>query len=161
MRMLWLVVAVIALSITGTSMRAEQTAMAGGDARFVGTWRLVSIAGEEGGDPRGEHPKGVIYYDATGHMAAQIMPERPRPKYAAAQPTPEGAKAAVTGYTAYFGTYTVDTRAGTVAHHREGSINPGQVGVDAVRAFRFETPDTLILTPIENPKTHLTWQRIR
>ena len=38
-------------------------------------------------------------------MAVQIMPDRNRPKYAGAQPTPEEAKAALTGYTAYFGTY--------------------------------------------------------
>ena len=42
-------------------------------------------------------------------MAVQIMPDRNRPKYAA-QPTPEEAKAALIGYTAYFGTYTVDDR---------------------------------------------------
>ncbi len=161
MRMLSVVAAVVGLVGVAASAPAEQTGTAGVDARFVGTWRLVSIVVDGGRDPRGEHPPGLIYYDPTGHMAAQIMPESPRAKYAGEQPTLEEAKAAITGYTAYFGTYTVDAKAGTISHHRQGAINPGQVGVDAVRRFRFDTPDTLVLTPVENPKSHLTWQRIR
>ncbi len=132
----------------------------GVDQRFIGTWRLVSIVNIPP-EARGEHSTGLIYYDATGHMAAQIMPERPRSKYAGLVPTPDEAKVAITGYTAYFGTYTVDARAGIVRHHREGSIEPGQVGVDAVRRFEFVTPDTLVLTPIDEPDRHLTWQRLR
>lgn len=38
-------------------------------------------------------------------MAVQVMPDRPRAKFAAAEPTPEEAKAALTGYSAYFGTW--------------------------------------------------------
>src|SRR5262249_50010871 len=45
---------------------------------FVGTWRLVSITGT---DREGAHPKGLIYYDNTGHMAAQIAPDRVRPSW--------------------------------------------------------------------------------
>jgi hypothetical protein len=40
-------------------------------------------------------------------MAVQIMPDRDRPKFANSQPTPDEAKSALVGYTAYFGTYTV------------------------------------------------------
>ncbi|MSQ15053.1 MAG: hypothetical protein EXR50_04220 [Dehalococcoidia bacterium] len=53
--------------------------------RFIGMWRLVSITGTtaEVQANRGPHPTGVIYYDGTGHMAVQIMPDRARPRYAA------------------------------------------------------------------------------
>lgn len=112
-------------------------------------------------DPeRGPHPKGLIYYDRTGHMAAQIMPDRAHPKWAASEPTCDEAKAALAGYTAYFGTYTVDERARTVTHHRIGNIAPGRP-VDRVRRYEFVSRDRLILTPAEAPNTHLTWERIR
>jgi hypothetical protein len=64
-----------------------------------------------------------MIYDSLGNMAAQVMPNRERRKYAAAEPTPEEAKAAITGYLAYFGTYAVDEQARTVIHHRKGNIN--------------------------------------
>jgi hypothetical protein len=76
--------------------------------RFIGTWQLISITSAGQKDPnRGSYPTGLIYYDSTGNMAVQIMPDRFRPKYADTEPTPEEAKAAITGYTAYFGTYTI------------------------------------------------------
>jgi hypothetical protein len=130
--------------------------------QFVGTWRLVSIESNGQTDPnRGARSTGLIYYDATGHMAAQIMPDRPRPKYAGSQPSNDEAKSALVGYTAYFGTYSIDERARTVTHHRTGSINPGLVSTDAVRRYEFATGDRLLLTPVENPKSCLTWERIK
>ena len=102
---------------------------------------------------------GLIYYDETGHMAVQIMPDRLRPKYAGAEPTPDEAKAAITGYTAYFGTYTIDERTHTVTHHRLGNINPGALG-DFVRRYEFASSDRLILRRIESTN-ELTWERIK
>jgi hypothetical protein len=128
--------------------------------RFIGTWRLVSITATGQTDPnRGSHPIGLIYYDGTGHMAVQIMPDRLRPKYADAEPTPDEAKAAITGYTAYFGTYTIDERAHTVTHHRLGNINPEALG-DFVRRYELASSDRLILRPLESTN-ELTWERIK
>jgi hypothetical protein len=124
--------------------------------RFIGSWRLVSIEGTPNPN-RGARPSGLIYYDATGHMAAQIMPDRPRPTWTGS-PTPEQAKDALTGYTAYFGTYTVDERARTVTHHREGSLVPGDV--DFVRRYEFAAGGRLILTPVGST-TRLTWELIK
>jgi len=129
--------------------------------QLIGTWRLVEIKGGDGKmDPnRGARPSGLIYYDAHGNMAAQIMPDRPRAKYAVAQPTPEEAKAAITGYTAYFGTYTVDEKARTVTHHRKANLNPG--GIDTVvRRYEFVTRDRIILRPVEN-QNQLTWECVK
>jgi hypothetical protein len=130
--------------------------------RLSGTWRLTSYHATSPADlGRGANPTGLLYYDNTGHMAAQIMPDRPRPKYAAAAPTPEEAKAALTGYSAYFGTYRVDEAAHTVTHHRLGSIIPGDVGGDFVRRYEFVGADRLVLTPLEGPGRQITWDRIR
>ena len=140
------------------SLAAASDANAQGAKQLVGTWRLVDI--NNGTDPnRGPRPIGLIYYDAHGNMAAQIMPDRPRAKYAATQPTPDEAKAAITGYTAYFGTYTVDEGARTVTHRRKANLNPG--GIDTVvRRYEFVTPDRIILRPVEN-QNQLTWERVK
>jgi hypothetical protein len=95
--------------------------------QIVGTWKLVTIVvhhpdGTDTPDQLGPNPIGYIMYDRTGHMAVQFM--RPnRPKDA---PTP--------GYTAYFGTYTVDEQEKSVTHHIEGSLNPAGVGGNPKRS---------------------------
>jgi Lipocalin-like domain len=129
--------------VTGAQTAARDT------PRFVGTWRLVS-----------DTQTGIMIYDGLGNMAAQVMPNRVRRKYTAAEPTPEEAKDAITGYLAYFGTYTVDEQARIITHHRKGSINPGQVGDDVVRGYVFESNDRLILTPAGSTNK-IVWERAR
>ena len=86
------------------SVSGQTASQTGAARRLVGTWRLVSIVPA---DPQtytgGLNPTGLIVYDGLGNMAAQIMPDRARPKYIGAQPTPAEAKEAITGYTAYWG----------------------------------------------------------
>src|SRR5262245_39510131 len=90
---------------------------------FIGTWRLVSIEGSaQSTAARGARPTGIIMYDQHGLMNVQIMPDRPRPKWTGA-PTPEQALEAMRGYTAYWGTYTIDDKAQTVTHHRQGMLD--------------------------------------
>jgi hypothetical protein len=93
-------------------------------------------------------------------MAAQVMPSRVRARYAGTQPTPDEAKEAITGYLAYFGTYTVNEGAHTITHHRTANINPGQVGDDAVRGYEFAPGDRVILTP-EGSRNQVTWERMK
>ena len=126
-----------------------QTVPGADTQRFVGTWRLVS-----------DTTTGIMIYDNLGNMAAQVMPNRVRRKYAASEPTPEEAKDAITGYLAYFGTYTVDEQARIVTHHRKGNINPGQVGDDVVRAYVFESNDRLVLIPAGSTNK-IVWERAR
>ncbi len=54
-------------------------------------------------------------------------------------------EAALADHIAYFGTYSVDERAATVTHHRQGSVQPGDKG-DVVRGYEF-VGDRLILRP--------------
>ncbi len=89
------------------------------------------------------------------------MPDRARPVWPIdGVPPGDAARDALHGYSAYFGTYTVDAAAQTVTHHREGCVVPGLVGVDAVRRFEFPSPDRLVLTPVENDRVRLTWVRV-
>jgi len=129
---------------------------------FVGTWRLISITG---GNPatttRGDKPTGLIIYDAHGNMAAQIQPDRQRPTYRGT-PTPEQLAERARGYTAYFGTYTIDEKAGIVTHHRQGQLDSG--AVDFVRKFTLtDGGNRIVLTPVggTGPPTYLTWERVR
>ena len=141
---------VILITQVGARRASGQAASAGGDAkRFIGTWRLVS-----------DVSTGLMYYDSLGNMAAQVMPNRSRPKYAGVQPTPEEAREAITGYLAYFGTYTVDERVRTITHHRKANINPGQVGDDVVRAYVFGAGDRVILTPT-GATNQIIWERAK
>lgn len=139
-----LAVVLLVAPITGA-----QTAPTRDTPRFFGTWRLVS-----------DTTTGMMIYDSLGNMAAQVMPNRVRRKYAAAEPTPEEAKDALTGYLAYFGTYSVDEQTHIVTHHRTANINPGQVGDDVVRAYVFESNDRLVLTPAGS-RNKIVWERAR
>ncbi len=103
--------------------------------RFVGAWRYVE-ATLDGKPPPGRGTgKGMIYYDPSGVMVVQVAPDRARHR-AGSEPTAQEAKDALTGYVAYFGTYTVDEQARTVTHHRQGSVQPGDVA-DLVRGYEF------------------------
>ncbi|HTU01372.1 MAG TPA: lipocalin-like domain-containing protein [Candidatus Sulfotelmatobacter sp.] len=127
-------------------------------ARFLGMWRLVAL---EGDSSRGPHPTGFIMYDDSGHMAVQVIPDTPRRRFSRdAAPTPEEAQVALTGYTAYFGRYTIDEKLGTVTHHREGSVDPGALG-DVVRRYQFPEDDHLILMPVESQEIRLVWERLK
>lgn len=141
--------ATLAVVLLVAPMTGAQTPPARDTPRFFGTWRLVS-----------ETTTGMMIYDNLGNMAAQVMPNRVRRKYAAAEPTPEEAKDAITGYLAYFGTYTVDEQTHIVTHHRKANINPGGVGDDVVRTYVFESNDRLVLTPAGSTNK-IVWERAR
>ncbi len=126
--------------------------------QFFGAWRYVGATID--GKPRvgrGPNPKGIIYYDPSGYMSVQVAPDLGRSK-AGSAPTPEEAKAALTDYVAYFGTYSVDERAGTVIHHRQASVQPGDVG-DLVRGYEF-SGDRLTLRP-HGTAYEIVWERIK
>ena len=149
--------AAIAAAPLGIGSASAQTGQ--GDAkRIVGAWRYVGTTIDGKPRPgRGANPKGIIFYTESGHMAAQIAPDR-RLKMAGGEPTPDEAKAALADYIAYFGTYTLDERTRTVTHHREGSVQPDGMP-DLVRNYEF-VGDRLILRPI-NTRQEVVWERVK
>ena len=106
---------------------------------------------------RGANPKGVIYYGPHGEMAVQIAPDVNRTR-AGAVMTPDEAFTAVKDYIAYFGTYTVDEAAGTVTHHRQDSLQPGDKG-DLVRRYELNGDRLVLRAP--NSTLEVTWERIK
>src|SRR5271154_1828355 len=148
--------------IQSKSMAADTSSKTIRD-QFIGTWRLVSI---ESAESRlfGGNPVGMLMYDADGNVAVQIM-RNPRPDLAGgpAFPPAKEVQVAYKGYYAYYGTWEVNEQNGTITHHLEGSLRPGDVGKDFVRAYKF-TGDQLALTPLESlaaSDSCLTWERAK
>ena len=146
-------------------------------SRFAGAWRLVSVEGNPAGLPGYyDRPDGMLLYLPSGQMAAQIAAKADRKPFA---PFNQGRRSATTeekatafdSYLAYYGTYTVDERAGTVTHHVQDYSVPGRRGTLNVRWFEFKGNDRLVLIPVEDGKGgtiqrkdatyKLTWERIR
>src|SRR5437868_3562739 len=75
--------------------------------KFAGTYALITTEQKDASGKWVQTPNfnsnGYIIYSPTGQMAVHIQPKI-RPKVST-PPTADEAKAAITGYTAYFGTY--------------------------------------------------------
>jgi hypothetical protein len=116
---------------------------------LVGTWRLVSWEQDVANGPRfqrfGASPKGFHIFDANGRFYITFL--RPDlPKIASANPltpTPEEAKAIVSGSIALFGTYTVDEGAKVVTLNIDASSFPNQLGSPQKRTITSITPTEL------------------
>ena len=125
--------------------------------KLIGAWRYMGTRVDGEKFDRGPNPKGMIYYGPHGEMSVQVAPDVKR-KRAGAVMTPDEAKIALTNYIAYFGTYTIDEQAGTVTHHRQDSIQPGDTG-DLVRRYEL-TGDRLVLRGL-NSTLEVSWERIK
>ena len=139
-------------------------------ANLVGTWQLQSRtdrtrSGERRIEPSlGEDPIALLYYDRSGHFAAQFM------KRARDGAEPDAAVVganntrAIGGYDAYFGTYAVDDERGTVTQTLTGALARENVGHVVTRGMRVDG-DTLTIaldtTTGGEPVTRtLIWTRV-
>jgi len=132
--------------------------------QLVGTWRLVQFeAVENAAGVRdeagktvyryGKQPLGLFIYTADGHVAIQIAnPANPKCVFRVDERdhldvpvcTSDQREALVSGYVAYWGTYTVDLAAGVVIHHVQSDLGIGYAGSDQRRPFHLEG-DRLVL----------------
>jgi hypothetical protein len=124
-----------------------------GAAALIGTWRLVSFETQsavgEVRRPFGRAPRGLLQYDAAGHMSVQVMNSE-RPRFTSDDllgGSDAEVRAAMAGYLAYFGTYTVDLPRGIVTYHLEGALFPNWIGGNQVRYFRHERNRLTLTTP--------------
>jgi hypothetical protein len=116
--------------------------------QLVGTWLVVSWdqTNKDGSKFQrfGANPRGINIFDANGRFVA-IFARADLPKIKSnspSNPTPEEAKAIVSGAISYFGTYTVDEASKTIKLHTEASSYPNLVG-EQVRTITSLTADEL------------------
>lgn len=159
----------------GASGQSGGSPPANDRARFVGAFELVQT--EDRNTKTGEwvrtpnfNSNGYIIFGDTGHMAVQIQP-KVRPRFTSNPPTGEEAQAALRGYAAYFGSFTVNDkeRDRFVIYNRFGAIDPGGPK-ELRRYYEFVAmpngAERLILTlaPAEGGKDKATlryvWQRM-
>lgn len=125
--------------------------------QLAGSWRLVSRVttaadGKVLVDPGlSSMPIGVLIYDRTGHVAAQLS--RPGRTVAALADECRAAEKVkgtndtaqtILGYDAYFGTFTIDPKESVITHHLESALFPGDIGKDIKRSFSI-SGDTLTI----------------
>ena len=152
-------------------MQAEAVA-----EELLGAWRLVSVETRRpNGDViypfYGKHPEGLLIYDRSGWMSAQIVSD-PKPtvpsgssreRFLAAKPTEK--IIAIDGYYAYCGTWTVDPLGSTVTHHIQHALYPAEQGEGAVRRFTIDGDRLTLVAKAhevgEDRERRLVWERIK
>jgi hypothetical protein len=113
-------------------------------AKLVGSWKLISFYSQDSSGqktyPFGKDAQGRLTYEPDGRMAVQLMNPN-RPGFTSDDPlvTSEAeVRAAFGGYTAYYGTYSVNFDGGTIVHHIEAALLPNWVGTNQQRHFDFD-----------------------
>jgi hypothetical protein len=148
-------------------------------AQLIGSWRLVSRQSRrENGQVEVDSglstlPIGVLIYDQSGHVAAQLS-RRDRTVAMFAEECPAAAKTigkpdtaqTVLGYDAYFGTYTLNEKDGIVTHHLEAAIWPGDIGKSIDRRFSISGDSLTIVFNTTTPEgvrvtRTLVWERMK
>jgi Lipocalin-like domain len=147
--------------------------------QLVGSWRLLSRESRrangqvEADQGLSTLPLGVLIYDQSGHVAAQLsrrdrtvsMFREECAVAAETKGTPDTAQT-VLGYDAYFGTYTLNEQEGIVTHHLEAAIWPGDIGKNIDRHFTISGNrltikfDTTTREGLKVTRT-LVWERMR
>jgi hypothetical protein len=140
------------------------------ESSLAGAWKLLVFEFRSEGEvvyPIGKEVSGLCLYDATGHMALQIMRGN-RPRFAAGDQlggTPAELEAAFSGYLAYAGTYVANETHGVIVHHVTQSLFPNWVGTDLVRFYRISGNRLIVSAPTVQVRGHLmdamlVWERL-
>jgi hypothetical protein len=137
---------------------------------LVGSWKLISFHSQDSTGqtayPFGRDAQGRLIYEPDGHMAVQLMnPNRPR--FTSDDPlvTSEAeVRSAFGGYTAYYGTYSVNPDAQTITHHIEAALLPNWAGTDQQRHFEFDGKYLTLKGPLllggVQGVVSLVWERL-
>jgi hypothetical protein len=137
--------------------------------KIVGTWKLVSwIFRNEKNEPVnffGDNPSGILMYDRSGYMNAQLM--KPGRSNFVSESLSEGTlqeiQQAYLSYAAYWGKYYEKTP-GEIIHIVEGSLFPNWIGHEEIRYGKFDGEHLILSTPPIKAQGkeivfHVTWKR--
>ncbi len=119
---------------------------------LLGAWSLTSFEMRRSDGrvsfPFGEDPSGMLLYEPSGRMSAQLL-RRDRPPFDSGDQLMGDAseiKSAFQGCIAYFGAFEVDEAAATVVHRVEGSLFPNWIGTEQVRYYELDRDRLTIKT---------------
>jgi len=138
--------------------------------KLVGSWKLISFHSKDSSGQTaysfGKDAQGRLIYEPDGRMAVQLMnPNRPRFTSDDRTVTSEAeVRAAFDGYTAYYGTYSVNPDEQTIVHHIEAALLPNWVGTDQRRQFEFDGKYLTLKGPLllggVQGVVSLVWERL-
>jgi hypothetical protein len=140
-------------------------------ADLIGTWNLQAVTARRTDGhvtaPYGEHPRGVLIYDAAGRVTAVIVHGDLEPFETDSIVAASRAEAsnAFRRTLAYFGSYRVDDDEHRVVHHIEACTFPNRLGKDEVRRFEIDGSRLILSTPPqragggEDAVFTLVWER--
>ena len=149
-------VVTLLIGMTSTTLSGSQDR--GGNegirARFVGAWRLVSLAapGPDGKIHKADST-GLFVFTRDGHASVQVMERNPAPQ-AAAGP----GQYSHGGYEATSGTYEVDEDAHTFTFHVEGALVRTLIGKDLPRSFEFSGKQLIVKSTRPEEHWKVTWE---
>jgi hypothetical protein len=171
-----LVICIAALIVTkGISAQRDDgppvdpAAVRAANNRFAGAWKLV---GEETRDTKGQIVPavpiagsgsrfGYIVYDPAGYMSVNLAWPT-RPTFSGRQPTPQEARAAMSTYNSYWGSFVVNEARSVVTHQTFGALSPAFSGTNQERGFTM-SGNRLTLRPptsANGDQRTLTWERV-
>jgi hypothetical protein len=138
--------------------------------QLVGSWKLISFHSQDSTGrityPFGKDARGRLIYEPDGRMAVQLMDSN-RPRFTTNDPlvTSEAeVRAAFGGYTAYYGTYSVNPDEKTIVHHIEAALLPNWAGTDQQRHFEFDGKYLTLKGPLvlggAQGSVSLVWERL-
>ncbi len=137
---------------------------------LIGTWALVATEWRRAdgmhANPFGANAVGILIYEASGYMSAQVMRDgRASPAEGVAAGIDSAMTSASPGYVAYFGSYVVDEAAQTVTHQIIGSAFPAWVGAKVPRRFaisgnRLTLSDSVVTADGVPAEAETTWERL-
>lgn len=111
---------------------------------LAGSWKLISFHSQDSSGqktyPFGKDAQGRLIYEPGGRMAVQLM-DAGRSKFSSSDPlvTSEAeVRAAFGGYTAYYGTYSVNCDDQSITHHIEAALLPNWAETAQKRQFEFD-----------------------
>jgi len=155
--------------LLGTSGAWAQQKTVSLKQQILGTWSLVSQYVEQDGkkiERFSSDPKGISIYERNGQFV-QLLQRKDLPKFAsnnAMTGTTDENKAVVQGSIAYYGTYTVNEKDGTMNSHIDGSTYPNFDGQDQKRKISIsgdEMKSTLSTSALGGGAAISVWKRIK
>jgi hypothetical protein len=155
---------VLASTIVYGLVMPREYASAQTKSDLVGTWSLVSVTVEQGGqkrDVQGPNPKGLLMLDSAGHFAALTF-RADQQKFASnnrLEATAEESKTLLSGTLAHYGTYSVADN--VLVFHIERSTFPNWDGIEQRRPFTLKGDELTYTTPGSTGAgaTQIIWRR--